>query len=238
MIGLGNIVNAVLIIVGAGLGMLFKKGIPERFKKIIFTGSATAVFFIGVTGVITASIAAAEDGSLSSSYMMGLLLSLVIGGIVGELIRIDKFFDFLGNKLSAKLAKGETGVAEGFVTASVVFCAGAMAIVGGMNDGMGDPSMLYTKAVIDGITAMIFASVYGAGVIFSSISVFAYQGIFVLLSGLATRFLPAMVINQMSLVGSAVMMLIAFNLWDVKKFNVANMIPAIFMPIVLMWLPL
>ena len=157
---------------------------------------------------------------------------------MGELIRIDKFFSFLGTKLSKKLSKGEGSVAEGFVTASVVFCAGAMAIVGGMNDGMGDPSMLYTKAVIDGITAMIFASVYGIGVMFSSISVFAYQGAFVLLSGVATRFLPALVINQMSLVGSAVMMLIAFNLWDVKKFNVANMIPAIFMPIVLMWLPL
>ena len=238
MIGLGNIVNAALIIVGAGLGMLFKKGIPERFKKIIFTGSATAVFFIGVIGVITASITAAEDGVLNSSYLMGLLISLVIGGIVGELIRIDKFFDLIGNKLSAKLSKGESSVAEGFVTASVVFCAGAMAIVGGMNDGMGDPSMLYTKAVIDGITAMIFASVYGIGVMFSCISVFAYQGVFVVLSGIATRFLPAMVINQMSLVGSAVMMLIAFNLWDVKKFNVANMIPAIFMPILLMWLPL
>ena len=238
MIGLGNIVNAALIIVGAGLGMLFKKGIPERFKKIIFTGSATAVFFIGVIGVITASITAAEDGVLNSSYLMGLLISLVIGGIVGELIRIDKFFDLIGNKLSAKLSKGESSVAEGFVTASVVFCVGAMAIVGGMNDGMGDPSMLYTKAVIDGITAMIFASVYGIGVMFSCISVFAYQGVFVVLSGIATRFLPAMVINQMSLVGSAVMMLIAFNLWDVKKFNVANMIPAIFMPILLMWLPL
>ena len=238
MIGLGNIVNAALIIAGSGLGMLFKKGIPERFKKIIFTGSATAVFFIGVTGVITASLTANKEGFLSSSYMMGLLLCLVLGGIVGELIRIDRFFDKIGEKLSSKLAKGEGGAAEGFVTASIVFCAGAMAIVGGMNDGMGDPSMLYTKGVIDGITSMIFASVYGIGVMFSAVSVFVYQGIFVLLSGVATRFLPELVINQMSLVGSAVMMLIAFNLWDVKKFNVANMIPAVFMPIVLMWLPL
>ncbi len=238
MIGIGNIVNAVLVIAGSGLGMLFKKGIPERFKKIIFTGSATAVFFIGVTGVITASLTASKEGMLSSSYMMGLLLCLVLGGIIGELIRIDRFFDKIGEKLSKKFSRGEGSAAEGFVTASIVFCAGAMAIVGGMNDGMGDPSMLYTKGVIDAITAMIFASVYGIGVMFASVSVFVYQGIFVLLSGVATRFLPDLVINQMSLVGSAVMMLIAFNLWDVKKFNVANMIPAVFMPIVLMWLPL
>jgi len=237
MIGMGTIVNAGAIVAGSLLGLLFKKGIPERFRKIIFTASGTAVFFIGALGVVEHSIKAAQDGSLSGSYMMGLLLSLVLGGIVGELIRIDRFFDKIGEKLTAKTKEGAG--TEGFVTASVVFCAGAMAIVGGINDGaMGDPSMLYTKAVIDGITAIIFTSMYGVTVIFSAVSVFVYQGIFTLLGGVLTEGLPSVVISQMALVGSAVLMLIAFSLWDVKKFNVANMIPAVFMPILLSWLPL
>ena len=114
-----------------------------------------------------------------------------------------------------------------------------MAIVGAINDGaMGDPSMLYTKGIIDAITAMIFTSMYGISVMFSAVSVFVYQGVFTLLSGVIATYVPQLVINQMGLVGSAVLMLIAFSLWDIKKFNVANMIPAVFMPIVLSFLPL
>ena len=237
MIGIGTIVNSALIVAGSALGLLFKKGIPDRFKQIIFTGSATAVFFIGVAGVLGASFTAAQDGTLNSSYLLGLLLSLVLGGIVGELIGIDRLFDKIGAALTKKFAG--SGGAEGFVTASVVFCAGAMAIVGAINDGaMGDPSMLYTKGVIDAITAMIFTSMYGISVMFAAISVFVYQGIFTLLSGVIATYVPPVVISQMGLVGSAVLMLIAFSLWDIKKFNVANMIPAVFMPIILSFLPL
>lgn len=237
MIGIGTIVNSALIVAGSALGLLFKKGIPDRFKQIIFTGSATAVFFIGVAGVIGASFTAAQDGTLNSSYLLGLLLSLVLGGIVGELIGIDRLFDKIGAALTKKFSG--SGGAEGFVTASVVFCAGAMAIVGAINDGaMGDPSMLYTKGVIDAITAMIFTSMYGISVMFAAVSVFVYQGIFTLLSGVIATYVPSVVISQMGLVGSAVLMLIAFSLWDIKKFNVANMIPAVFMPIILSFLPL
>ena len=237
MMGIGTIANAALIVAGSALGLLFKKGIPKRFRQIIFTGSATAVFFIGVAGVIGASFTAAQDGTLSSSYLLGLLLSLVLGGLIGELCRIDRLFDKAGELLTKKFAG--SGGAEGFVTASVVFCAGAMAIVGAINDGaMGDPSMLYTKGVIDAITAMIFTSMYGISVMFASVSVLVYQGIFTLLSGVIATYVPNVVINQMGLMGSAVLMLIAFSLWDIKKFNVANMIPAVFMPIVLSFLPL
>ena len=237
MMGIGTIANAALIVAGSGLGLLFKKGIPDRFKQIILTGSATAVFFIGVAGVIGASFKAAQDGTLSSSYLLGLLLSLVLGGIVGELLRIDRLFDKIGEVLTKKFSG--SGGAEGFVTASVVFCAGARAIVGAINDGaMGDPSMLYTKGIIDAITATIFTSMYGISVMFSAASVFVYQGVFTLLSGVIARYVPPLVISQMGLVGSAILVLIAFSLWDVKKFNVANMIPAVFMPIILSFLPL
>jgi uncharacterized membrane protein YqgA involved in biofilm formation len=98
--------------------------------------------------------------------------------------------------------------------------------------------MLYTKGIIDAITATIFTSMYGISVMFSAASVFVYQGIFTLLSGVIARYVPPLVISQMGLVGSAILVLIAFSLWDVKKFNVANMIPAVFMPIVLSFLPL
>ena len=235
MIGTGTLVNAAAIAAGGAVGLLFKKGLPERFKSIIFTGSSTAVFFIAVTGVITAGVTAAENGLLTSSYMLGLLLSLVIGGVIGELLRIDKGID----ALAEHLLKNAKGSSEGFVTATVVFCTGAMAIIGAINDGaQGDPSMLYTKAAIDGITALVFASVYGAGVILSAFPILLYQGTITVFAGTIGGLLSQTVINQMSLVGSAVILLIAFSLWDIKKFNVANMIPAIFMPIVLSFLPL
>ena len=239
MPGLGTIVNTVAIIAGGLVGLLFKKGIPKRFQEIVFTAMGTGTFLIGLLGVVTQSVTASKDGVLSSSYALGLVLSLVLGGLLGEAIGIDRMFNRVGNFLKRKLSKPgaseENGdIGAGFACATVLFCSGAMAIIGSIQDGiMGDPSMLFTKALLDGVISIIVATVYGYGVMLSAASVFIYQGAITLLAVLAGDLLPMTVIGQMSLVGSAVLMLIGFDLWGLKKFNVANLIPAAFIPILL-----
>jgi len=234
MTGIGTIVNTAAILAGGGLGLLLKKGIPDRFQKIVFTATGTGTFLLGITGVITASVKAAGDGTLSGSYALGLILALVLGGVLGELLRIDRAFDRVGELLKSRFAgvSGAGDIGGGFACATILFCSGAMAILGSIQDGaQGAPSMLYTKAVLDGVTALIFATVYGYGVLFSAGSVLVYQGVITLAAGwLAPRIAP-IVITQMSMVGSAILMLIAFSLWDIRKFNIANLIPAAFMPI-------
>ncbi|MEA5039473.1 MAG: DUF554 domain-containing protein [Clostridiaceae bacterium] len=234
MTGIGTIVNTAAILVGGGLGLLLKKGIPDRFQKIVFTATGTGTFLLGIMGVITASVTASADGTLSSTYALGLILALVLGGVLGELLRIDRGFDRLGELLRHRVpgGAGAGDASGGFAEATILFCSGAMAILGAIQDGaQGDPSMLYTKAVLDGVTALIFATVYGSGVLFSAASVLVYQGVITAAAGwLAPRMAPE-VITQMSMVGSAILMLIAFSLWNIRKFNIANLIPAAFMPI-------
>lgn len=233
MTGIGTIVNTAAILAGGGLGLLLKKGVPERFQKIIFTATGTGTFLLGVLGVVTASVTAARDGTLSSSYGLGLILALVIGGVLGELIGIDRGFDRMGGWLRRRFAGATGDVGGGFASTTILFCSGAMAILGAIQDGaQGAPELLYTKALLDGVSALVFATVYGYGVLFSAASVLVYQGAVTLAAGWLQPLIrdPA-VITQMGMVGSAVLMLIAFSLWDIKKFNVANLIPAAFMPI-------
>ncbi len=231
MIGIGTLVNTLGCLVGGGLGLLLKKGIPERVQNTIFTAAGTGVFIIGITGVVTASITSAADGALSSNYIMIMLLSLVLGGIVGEILRIDRMFDKVGDWIKRKLGgTGEGG--NGFAETTILFCSGAMAIIGSINDAvLGDPSMLYTKALLDCITGTIFAAIYGPSVLFSAFSVLIYQGAITAVAYFAGGSLAAVVITQMGLVGNAILILIGLSLMGVKKFNVANLIPATFFPI-------
>ncbi|MBQ1270350.1 MAG: DUF554 domain-containing protein [Clostridia bacterium] len=234
MFGMGTIFNAFAILVGGGAGILLKKGLPERFRKIVFDATATAVFLIGLTGVMSGALKAASDGAISSQYILNLLLSLASGAVIGELLRIDRGFDKVAEWIKKKFSgSGDSKLGEGFAATTILFCAGAMAIVGSIEDGiMGNPTTLYTKGVIDAISGVIFGSVYGVGVLLSAGSVFVYQGALTLLASLIAPYLGEIVVSQMSMVGSAVLMLIAFDMWEIRKFNVANLIPAAFMPLI------
>ncbi len=238
MVGLGTLVNAAAILAGGTVGLLFKKGISKRFQEIIFTAQGTGVFLLGVLGVVTQAVTASKEGVLTSSYGLGLVLSLVLGAFLGEIIGIDRMFDRVANFLKRKLSKPgadeNMDIGAGFACATVLFCSGAMAIIGSIQDGiMADPSMLFTKAVLDGIISIIFATVYGYGVMLSALSIVVYQGAITAVAYFIGDYIPMAVVGQMSLVGSAVLMLIGFDLWGIKKFNVANLIPAAFMPILL-----
>lgn len=233
MIGIGTLVNCAGILAGGSIGLLLKKGMPDRFRKIIFDAAATAVFLIGIAGVMSAGLKAASDGSLSSQYLLIMLLSLVSGAILGEAMKIDCMFQKASDKIKKAFQNGDGNLGEGFAATTVLFCAGAMAIIGSIEDGaLGNPTTLYTKAVLDCISSVIFGTVYGVGVLLSAGSVLIYQGVLTVLANIIAPYLGDVVVSQMSLVGSAVLMLLAFNMWEIKKFNVANLIPAAFMPLV------
>lgn len=227
MIGTGTLVNAGAIIAGTAVGVLLKGGIPKRIQDMIYLMVGVAVMFIGILGVVN-----------NQGDSMMLVLSLVIGGALGELLKIEEHMEVLGEKIKKKFirddAPGNTTFAEGFVSATILFCVGAMAIVGSLNDGMlHDPSMLFTKAILDGITSIILAASLGIGVGFSAISILIYQGLLTVLASLLSGFFTDELIRNMSFVGNVVIFCIGLNFILPKKIKTGNMAPALFMPILL-----
>lgn len=227
MIGTGTLVNAGAIIVGTALGVVLKNGIPKKVQDMIFLAVGVAVMFIGILGVVN------NEGN-----SMLLVLSLVIGGVIGELLKLEDRMEVLGEKIKKRFIKenaaGSATFVEGFVSASILFCVGAMAIVGSLNDGMlHDPSMLYTKAILDGITSIILAASLGIGVGFSAIPILIYQGLLTVLASILSGFFTDELIRNMSFVGNVVIFCIGLNFLFPKKIKTGNLAPALFMPIIL-----
>ncbi|MEE0867405.1 MAG: DUF554 domain-containing protein [Clostridia bacterium] len=232
MSGLGTIVNIILVIIGSLLGLLLKKAIPEKLKTSVTQALALATFSIGMTGVVTAACNASKDGTLASNYTIIMVLSLAIGTIIGEIIDIDKRLNTFGDKLQLKFrAQGSFG--EGFVTASLIFCVGSMAILGSLQDGiMHDPTILITKSLLDGIMSIVLASTLGIGVIFSIFTVGIYQGLITLCAAAVSPFLTTEVISQMSFIGSILIMGIGINFVYSPKLKLSNMLPSMFIPLI------
>lgn len=234
MIGLGTIVNSAAIIAGGLVGLRVKQGMPERFKTTIMQGIGLSVLLVGVSGAIQGIFRVTEAGTLDRTFIMGMIFSLVLGGVLGEAIDIERQLDRLGDWFQNRLGKGESGFSTAFVTTSLIYCVGAMAIVGSLEDGMsGNAGTLYAKAILDGVSAVVFAASLGVGVVFSFIPVLCYQGAITLLAGLIRPWLSDALINQMSLVGGVLIMAIGMNLLEFKRIKVGNLLPAIFMPIAL-----
>jgi uncharacterized membrane protein YqgA involved in biofilm formation len=218
---LGTIVNTVAIIAGSLLGLLFRGGIPKKFTVTMMQAISLAVMLIGF------------KMALKSDAILLIIFSLVIGSLIGEFINIESRLERLGKRLETRFSKPGSGVAKGFVVASLVFCVGSMAIVGALESGLtGNHQTLFAKSALDGLFSIIFASSFGIGVLFSSASVFIYQGMITLTSSLMKPFLITAVINQMSAVGGILIMAIGINLLEIQKIKVGNMLPAIFIPLV------
>ena len=153
--------------------------------------------------------------------------------MIGEFLKIEDYLEKLGKWLESKLSSKGDGFSKGFVTASLLFCVGSMAIVGSLESGLsGNHQTLFAKSVLDGVSAMVFASSLGVGVMFSAVSVLMYQGIITLSAGLIKPFLMPEVIAQMSAVGGLLIAAIAFNILEIRKIRVGNMLPAIFIPLI------
>ncbi len=216
--------NTLAIILGGSIGLIFKKRLPKRLGNQIMNGLALCVLYIGVSG------------ALQGKNTLMLILSIVIGTLIGELLNLDQRVNQLGIWLESKFkSKDEqVSISEGFVSASLLFCVGAMAIVGSLQEGLsGNTSMLYTKAMLDGISALIFATSLGIGVVLSSVLVLLYQGGITLMATLMAPFLTDLVITEMTCTGSLLIIGLAFNMLRVTNLKLMNFVPTIFIPIVL-----
>lgn len=218
---LGTIVNTVSIIAGSLIGLLFRGGISEKYNRTMMQAIGLAVVLIGI------------KTALKTDAILIVILSLAIGGILGELLGIEDRLELLGNWIGKRLSKDSTGIARGFVSASLLFCVGAMAIVGSMESGLsGDHQTLFAKSILDGISSVFFASTLGIGVIFSAASVFVYQGLITMTASFLGQFLVPDVVSQMSAIGGLLILAIGIGLLEIKKIKVGNILPAIFIPLI------
>lgn len=233
MFGLGTIINTAAVICGGFLGMLFKKGIKEKVQKTLMAACGVSTIFIGIAGTLEGMLTTVE-GNIKTKGTMLLIFSLVIGSVVGEIIDIEKRMDGVGEKLKKLLkAENDNRFVEGFVSASLIICVGAMAIVGSIQDGLtGDYSMLLAKSVLDFVIVTIFASSYGIGAMCSAIAVFVYQGAITLIANFGGNFIGEELIGYLSYVGSALIFCVGVNITFGKRIKVGNMLPALVIPVI------
>lgn len=228
MIGLGTIVNVTAIIVGGCLGTLFRGGLKDHYQTALTRTLGLATIFIGIAGALPGMLEV-TDGHLVGKDTLSMVLSLALGTLIGEFLDFDGWLERLGRWLKERAARSDDArFVEGFVTASLVVCVGAMAIVGSIQDGLtGNPATLYTKSILDFTIVMVFASSYGRGAIFSALPVGVLQGSVTLLAGLvAPLFTPAVIAN-LSFLGSILIFCVGINLVFDNRFRVANMLPAL-----------
>lgn len=225
MVLLGTIVNAGTIILGSIIGLLLTR-FPGKMKTTIMQGLGLAVLVIGGSMAFKAG----DD-------ILWVILSMVLGSVLGEWMGIDDKLDRVGQFAEKKMRRfGNGKVAEAFVFATLVYCIGAMSIVGALQSGLeNNHTTLYTKSLLDGFSAIIFTSTMGIGVILSAIPVFLYQGAIALSAGWLSSILQEPVITIMTAAGGLLIMGIGFNVLEIKKINVANMLPAIFIAGILKW---
>jgi uncharacterized membrane protein YqgA involved in biofilm formation len=225
---LGTIVNSLAIIGGCLIGLIVKGRLTERVSKTIMNGLALCVLYIGISG------------ALKGQDTLQIIICIAIGALIGEIIDIDSKLsnlgDFIERKINNRRKDSENekiSIAEGFITSSLLFCVGAMAVVGSLQSGLqGDNSTLFAKSILDGVSSIIFASSLGIGVMLSSVAIFIYQGSIALLAGGLSTVLTDNVISNMSAVGSLLIVGLGFNMLGIAKIKVANLLPAIFLPII------
>ena len=217
---LGTIVNTIAILAGCFAGILLKGGIPQKYNETVMHSIALAVILIGV------------KGALKSDDILLVIISLATGSIIGEFLKIEDKIEALGNFLQKLFSRAGDGISKGFVTSSLLFCVGSMAIVGSLESGLtGNHQTLFAKSMLDGIGSIILTSTLGVGVFFSAASVLLYQGAITLTASYAKQFLVPEVISQMSSTGGLLIAAIGINMLEIKKLKVGNMLPAIFVPL-------
>lgn len=237
----GTLVNTLAVLAGSVVGLLltwlasrFSQVLPagsvrlgERLQTIIMQGVALCVMYLGISG------------SLQGQNSLIAILSMVLGAILGEILDLDRRMQSLGEWVQKKterlaLGGGKTSISEGFVTASLLFCVGAMAIVGALQDGLtGDHSTLFAKSLLDGISSVVFAASLGVGVMFSAAAILIYQGLIAVAASFLSPFLGDAVIAEMTCVGSLLIVALSLNMLNLTKIKVMNLVPAIFLPILL-----
>jgi uncharacterized membrane protein YqgA involved in biofilm formation len=216
----GSVVNAAAIIIGSLLGLLLPK-MSEQLRSTVIQGMGIALCVLGIMM------------AMKTTHYLWMVISLVIGGMLGEWMQVERRFEQAGAWLERKVpARGEASVGKAFVTASLVFCIGAMAILGSIDSGVRmNHDILYTKSLMDGFLSIVFASTLGLGVLFSSVPVLLYQGAIALAAMFTASLLSAEAVQtltiEVSAVGGILIIGVGINLLEIKKINVANLLPAV-----------
>lgn len=233
MIGLGTLINTAAIIVGGLLGLIFGKKIPGRLQDTLMKANGICVLFIGIAGTLQ-EMFTVENGKISSGGTMMMIGSLAIGAIIGELLNIDHHMETFGEWLKRKTKSDkDASFVDGFVTASLTICIGAMAVVGSIKDGIyGDYSILTAKAILDLIIILIMTASMGKGCIFSAIPVAVFQGTITLLARLIEPIMTETALSYLSLTGSMLIFCVGVNLIWGKKIKVANLLPSIVIAVI------
>lgn len=236
---LGTLVNSIAILLGSLLGMFIKGGISEKVSSTIIKALGLCVLYIGISG------------AFEGSNMTITIVSMALGSFIGESIDIDKKLDNLGEFIEIKFKSSrskkvsiescieidtekKTSISEGFISSSLIFCVGAMAIVGALESGIqGNHSTLFAKSILDGILAIVFTASLGIGVIFSSLSVLLYQGIITIGAKIVAGLLSQTIISSITGIGSLLIIGLGLNMLECTKIKVGNLLPAVFIPIIL-----
>ncbi|MEG0853008.1 MAG: DUF554 domain-containing protein [Angelakisella sp.] len=228
----GTLVNAAAVMAGGCLGLCIKRGLNERIQKSVTAMLGLATAIIGLNGVLAIMLRAdVTTGKISSSGELLLLISLAVGAAIGEWMRIEDRLEQVGERIEKRL--GASNFSKGFISASILFCVGAMTIIGSINDGLtGDSRVLFIKSTLDFIAAIIMASALGVGVPFAAITVLLYQGALTLCAGMLSTVLAGVLLDQVCMVGYAIVICIGINFFGILKIKTASLLPALFVPIV------
>lgn len=217
---LGTIVNSLAIVIGGIIGIIFKNVIPDKLSESLLKATGLAVVTVGIRL------------SLAGENLTLLIISVIAGTLIGELLDIEGNLDRLGQAVEGKIKNKDSNITAGFISCTLVYCVGSMSIMGAIQSGLtGTHEILFSKALIDGIISISMAVSMGVGVIFSSISVFLYQGLLTILAQFVQSLLSPEVISEMTAVGGTVIMAIGLNFLEIKRVKVGNMLPAIFLPV-------
>lgn len=219
---IGPVVNAISVIVGGGLGMILGARMPERVRVIVFQGIGMCVLLLGI------------QGALKTANPIIMIFSIAIGSIIGELLDLETRLAHLGDNLKKRISSSDPRFTEGFLNASVIFCVGAMSILGSFEEGLGNGrSIVYTKSMLDGFTAMAMASALGLGVVFSSLTILIYQALLVLFASLLVSWLTPAVMTELTATGGIIILGIGINMLELLRIRLANMIPALLVVVIL-----
>jgi len=222
---IGTIVNIIAILLGGTIGLFFNKRLPQRFINIFFQVIGLFTIFLGISM------------ALETTHVLHMIMALVIGALVGEALQLQKGAEQISGFLKLKLNIGNEKFTDGLLTAFLLYCIGSLTILGAIEEGVGDPpKLLYVKSLMDGVSSIALASGLGIGVLFSVVPLLIFQGGITLFASMFGDFIPEIMIIEMSAVGGILLIGMSISILNIKKINVLNMLPSLFVIILLLWL--
>lgn len=222
---MGTLFNALMVIIGSSIGLLLRQRLPKRFINVVFASLGLFTIFLGISM------------ALKSKELLLMIFALVLGGLLGEALKIEQRLNQLSDRFKKRLNNNNSQFTEGLTTAFMLFCVGSLTILGAFEEGLGNkPNLLITKAVMDGFSSIALSTAFGIGVLFSVIPLVLYQGSLTLFASFLAPVLSEIVITELSAVGGVMIVGIGINILELKKLPVVNMLPALLLSPLLVWL--